>query len=301
MWHGSRVTDFAPTMLQLADGRTLQLWLAGPEDGIPLVFHSGSPSIGSPYPHSVAKAGDRGLRWVGMARPGYGSSTRQPGRTVASVAADVAQVLDHLGAERSYTMGESGGGPHALATAALLPDRVLGAATLGSVGPFNAAGLDWLAGMGAENITEFGAAVTGPDALQRWLETDGTWVATVTGADVAKAYGDLVDDVDRAALTGEYADWEAACLRACVSSGFWGWFDDDMAFIRDWGFDLGVIQPPVAIWQGEHDRMVPFAHGVWLAEHVHGARAELRSDQGHLSLAQSAFGEILDDLIAHSA
>jgi pimeloyl-ACP methyl ester carboxylesterase len=106
-----------------------------------------------------------GLRTVLHARPGYAGSTPLPGRSVADVAADVAVVVDALGADEFVTVGWSGGGPHALATAALLPDRCLGAATIAGVAPYAAAGLDWLAGMGVENIEEFGAAVAGEPAL----------------------------------------------------------------------------------------------------------------------------------------
>ena len=70
-----------------------------------------------------------------------------------------------------------------------------------------------------------------------------------------------------------------------------------MAFTRPWGFDLDEIGVPVVVWQGGQDRMVPFAHGQWLATQVPGARPRLLPEEGHLSIAVASFGKILDDLL----
>ena len=113
-----------------------------------------------------------------------------------------------------------------------------------------------------------------------------------------ESLGELVSPADAAVLTDEYADFAAAGIRSSVSSGFWGWFDDDLAILGDWGFDLDAIDVPVSIWQGRDDRFVPPAHGEWLAGHVAGANAHLLDDHGHLSLALAHFGEILDELLS---
>ena len=292
------MNEYDPVDLPLADGRTLEIYVTGPEDGTPLIHHNGSPSSGLPYIPFVDLAAERGLRLVNYSRAGYSRSTRSPGRSVADVAGDVTAMLDHLGAASCYTMGWSGGGPHALACAALLPGRVIAAASIAGVAPYPAEGLDWMEGMGAENHAEFGAALEGPEQLQQFLEHEGSWVAGVTADQVVAGFGDLVSDVDRRALTGEFAEWLAAGFRESVSNGIWGWFDDDMAFLKPWGFDPGAIRRPVTIWQGAQDRMVPFAHGQWLARHVGSARAQLLPEHGHLSLAVASMGRILDDLIA---
>jgi pimeloyl-ACP methyl ester carboxylesterase len=216
------------------------------------------------------------------------------------VAADVAAVLDELDADRCYVAGASGGGPHTLATAALLPERVIAAATIASVAPYRAEGLDWMAGMGAENVEEFGAALAGPSELQPYLERFADMLAAITPDAVADSLGDLIPDVDRAALTGDFAESTAASLRASVSSGIWGWFDDDIAFTSPWGFDLASIRVPVSVWQGQQDRMVPFAHGEWLAAHIPNADARLYPELGHLSLEVEAFPAILDQLLSGS-
>ena len=285
-----------PIPVATPDGRSLDVYLAGPEDGEILLFHDGSPGTGHPTSKLVAAAADRNLRYVSFSRPGYAGSSRRPGRRVADVVDDAVVVLDHLGAERCYTMGWSGGGPHTLACAALLPDRVIAAAAIASVAPYPADGLDWTAGMGQENIDEFGAAVDGPAALQANLEMSAPSVASVTGEAVADSLGDLISPVDRAALTGEFADELAEDLRRAVGNGIWGWYDDDLAFTQPWGFDLADIRVPLALWQGEVDRMVPFAHGRWLAAHIPGVRAHLLPGHGHLSLAVDSLGLILDDM-----
>jgi pimeloyl-ACP methyl ester carboxylesterase len=270
--------------LDLPDGRALEYVVEGPADGLPLVFHHGTPSAAVPFPLMTAAASAHGLRMVLHSRPGYAGSAPRPGRTVADDAADVAAILDALGAERFLTMGWSGGGPHALASAALLPDRCLGAATIAGVAPHRADGLDWLAGMGQENLDEFGAALAGEPALTAYLTEAAAGMAGVTGADIAAALGDLASDVDKRALTGDFADHLAENFRASVSTGIAGWRDDDLAFVADWGFPLDRFRVPVAIWQGAQDRMVPFEHGRWLAAHVTGAHVHLEPDEGHLSL-----------------
>jgi pimeloyl-ACP methyl ester carboxylesterase len=282
--------------LEMPDGRTVELVVVGPPDGLPLVLHDGTPSAAVLYPPFADIAARHGLRTVLHARPGYAGSTARPGRSVADVAADVAVIVDALGADRFVTVGWSGGGPHALATAALLPDRCLGAATVAGVAPFAAAGLDWLAGMGAENVEEFGAAVAGEPALSAYLEKEAAALAEVAPADLAAALGDLVSDVDRNALTGDYAANLAASFRASVSTGIAGWRDDDLAFVADWGFGLDDFRVPVTIWQGGEDRMVPFEHGRWLAANVAGARVRLEPGEGHLSLLLNEFDAVLAGL-----
>ncbi len=182
--------------------------------------------------------------------------------------------------------------------AALLPQRVIAASTIAGVAPFGPQDLDWLAGMGKENIEEFQAALAGPDELRSFLERVGPGFAQVTGGQIISAFGDLVDDVDKAVLSGQLGVFLAENGREALRNGFWGWFDDDIAFISNWGFDLGRIKVPVTLWQGAKDRMVPFAHGCWLAEHVPEVRAHLLPEHGHLSLAVGSFSRILDELIA---
>ena len=286
------------TSVDLAEGRVLQVWVEGPSDGDVVIGHRGTPGSGLPYARSVEQASARGLRTVSYSRPGYGRSTRREGRSVGDCAADVNAIADALGAERFYTLGVSGGGPHALACGAQLPDRVIAVASIAGLAPSGAEGIDFLEGMGEENRQEFGAALAGRDALRAWMdehahETGGAGSV----ADLLNAMGGLVSPIDRDTITSDLGNHLIANQHIALAHGYWGWFDDDLAFTSDWGFDPAAITVPVSVWQGHQDRFVPFSHGKWLAAHVPGARAHLYERHGHLSLTLASYGAILDDLV----
>jgi len=283
--------------IELDDGRSLDVWEAGELTDVPLLSLHGTPGAGLPNPFFVDRALDHGMRWVSYSRPGYGDSSRSAGRAVADCVPDVRQIIDQLGIERTYVVGGSGGGPHALACAALLPDRVIAAATVASPAPFDAEGLDFLAGTGPENVEEIGAAIQGEEELQRYLEREVVPLVSLKGEDVAASLGGLVSGPDKAVLTGPYADAMATVLRESVRTGIWGWFDDDMAFIRDWGFDLASLHVPVMLWHGDEDLMSPVAHGRWLAGHIPGVQPRIEPGAGHISIAVFSYGRILDSLL----
>ena len=289
-----------PITVKTEDGRTLEVLVRGPEDGLALLFHWGTPQGAVPFGILERPADDRNLRVISYSRPGYGTSSPRPNgatsATVADDAADSAAVLDHLGVGEFVTLGWSGGGPRALACAALLPGRCLAAASGAGVAPADAEGLDFTAGMGPENVEEFSAAFAGREALETWLSTNSPETFTATAADVIESFGDLLPEVDKRALTGELAQDMVTSLRHAGHQGIIGWRDDDLTLIRPWGFDLSAIDVPVAIWQGGQDKMVPFAHGTWLAERIPGARAHLYDGEGHISLIMQ-LGRVLDDLL----
>ncbi|HUZ70252.1 MAG TPA: alpha/beta fold hydrolase [Candidatus Saccharimonadales bacterium] len=280
------------------DGRDLEVVSAGPEDGRCFLWHSGTPSSAGIFGPSLAAAAERGLRYVTFSRPGYSTSTPNPGRSVGDVAQDVTTILDALGFDTFLCGGQSGGGPHALACAALLPDRVLATATLAGVAPWPAEGLDWFAGMGPENLVEFEASMKGAEALTPLLDGEADHLRVVEAAEIAAALGGLVSDVDKRALTGAYAEHMAGSFHRAFSTSTAGWRDDDLAFVHPWGFDIGTIRTPVAIWQGGEDRMVPMQHGEWLAAHIPGAEQHMLPAEGHLSLANNKFGDVLDGLLS---
>jgi pimeloyl-ACP methyl ester carboxylesterase len=279
------------------DGRTLEVKVAGPRDGPALIGHGGTPDAGGLRRETLEEGDSRGLRQVSYARPGYAGSDRHEGRSVADCAADVATIADALGIERFCTVGWSGGGPHALACAALLPDRVIGAATVAGAAPHDQE-LDWTEGMGDENVEEMGLAVRGADALVPFLERQAEEIRESTPEGLLAILGDLVSAPDRAALTGEYAAESHSSLLEAVSTGIWGWLDDDLSFVRSWGFGLDGIRVPVSIWQGREDRFVPPSHGEWLATHIPGAKPHLVEDEGHISLSRRRYGDVLDELLA---
>ena len=286
--------------VRLPDGRTLEFLLQGDPDGTLLIFHHGSPGAAAPFEPFDEATAARGIAVAFPSRAGFGGSTRQEGRTVASAAADAAALADHLGRDRFLTAGWSGGGPHALACAALLPDRVVACATIAGVAPYDAEGLEWTSGMGENNQIEYPLAARDPEGLRRWMEPQVEALARVRSDEIVAELRSLISGVDETQITGDFGEMFADSLHRAFRHGLWGWYDDDIAFVRDWGVDLSGITVPVSIWQGREDLMVPFAHGEWLAEHVPAARSRLRPEHGHLSLGVGAFGEILDDLLEAS-
>ena len=288
--------------LTLDDGRTLEFLEAGDPDGFPLVYHSGTPSGAVEDEHLFAAARAAGLRLVTYSRPGYGHSTPRggPDHVVAPIlddADDTAALLDHLGIGEFVTLGWSGGGPRALACGAAMPGRCRAVSLLASVAPLDADGLDWLAGMGEENVRDFEAVQAGREAYRPIAEQGAEELGSVTGDDIVASFGDLVDEVDAAALTGDFAETVAASFRHAMVQGPVGMIEDTLQIVAPWGFDVRSLTVPVAVWQGEHDRMVPYAHGQWLAAAIPGAQAHLFADEGHISLA-ARMDEILADLRA---
>ena len=273
--------------LELIGGRVLEYLVEGPEGGRPLVMHHGTPGVAMVLEPVAEAAARHGLRFVTHSRPGYRDSSSHPGRRVADVAADVTALLDAVGADDFVTLGWSGGGPHALACAALVPNRCRAAAIVAGVAPYNAEGLDWLDGMGEENVAEFGAATTNSEALDEFLTETSAGLKDVQPHDIIAAFGDLLSAVDQQTLREGLADYLAESCRAAVSQGTQGWRDDDLAFITDWGIDLASIRVSVSIWQGDQDRMVPRDHGRWLGDHVASATTHLVPGEGHLSLIKN--------------
>ncbi len=286
------------TTLDLSDGRRLQFAVSGPEGGTPLIFHHGTPGAVTPFRALERAAHERGMRFVTFSRPGYGESTRRPGRDVAAVAADAETLLDHLGASRCVTAGWSGGGPHALATAAGLPERVAGVLVIAGVAPYDAAGLDFLAGMGQANIEEFGLALRGEDALRPFLEAEANALRSATVPQIVEELATLLPDADRAVLATELGDDLAASFAHGLRRGADGWVDDDLAFVRPWGFTLDQVTAPTFLWQGSADLMVPFAHGRWLAAGLPRVTPHFEQGHGHLSIAVRMVDAMLDELAA---
>lgn len=281
------------------DGRTLEVLDSGSRDGFPLVLHHGTPQGAVPFGILERPAAERNLRVISYSRPGYGSSSPRADATttatVADDATDTATILDHLGISEFVTLGWSGGGPRALACAAVLPGRCRAATCGVGIAPPAEFDGDVRDGMAPENVEEYTAAFAGPAELERHLGTQ-TEYFSVTADQIADALGELAPPVDRAALTGELAEYLASSMRAAGRQGIVGWLGDDLTHIRPWGFDVGAITVPVSVWQGTEDKMVPFEHAKWLAAHVAGARAHLVQGEGHLSLL-TQMGRILDDLL----
>jgi pimeloyl-ACP methyl ester carboxylesterase len=274
----------------------LEVHELGDPDGFPVVFHHGTPGSGTLYERWQTP----GVRLIGYDRAGYGGSTRRAGRAVAHVVADIQALADALGLDRFATWGLSGGGPHALACAALLDDRLVAAASVAGVGPFGVDDLDWLEGMGEGNQKEFGLVLAGEEALRPALEDERDGLLGVTAEGLREAMAPHLGNADREALTGELAAAFHDNMTHGLAGGVDGWVDDNLAFVQPWGFDVGSIERRVLIVQGGDDLMVPKRHGLWLAEHVRGCETRIDDAEGHLTLVQNLVPEIHEWLLSHS-
>jgi pimeloyl-ACP methyl ester carboxylesterase len=277
----------------LRDGRTLHVFDVGDPDGRVLVEHHGTPGSGLPYPPDLELARERGLRILRYDRAGYGGSTPKPGRSVVDVVADIEDALDSLEVERYLSLGGSGGCPHSFACGAR-SERCLAAAAIASPAPYPAEGLDWMAGMGEDNVEEFGAALEGPEKLDPFLEHAADETKAASPEQIKDVMANLLPPVDAAVLTGDRAEhWKRSSDRS-LAQGIAGWRDDDIAFTKPWGFELSEIRVPTLLWQGVQDKMVPVAHARWLAERIPGVEAHISEEDGHLSIAVRRLGEIYD-------
>jgi pimeloyl-ACP methyl ester carboxylesterase len=269
------------------DGRKLLVQEGGDPAGRAVLVQLGTPSSRILFQPHLTDASKRGIRLIAYDRPGYGGSSAQPGRSVADCAADVRTICDALEVSRCAVWGISGGGPHALACAALLPERVVAAAVLASPAPFDAEGLDWFAGAGQENVDDDRLILSDPEAARAKLMRDREELLTATAADLANSHDTLFSPVDATALSQELFEYFVVRWRDGLAPGIEGWWEDGVAQLHPWGFRLEQIRIPVIVCHGRHDRMVPFAHGRWLAERIPGAEAHLSAEDGHLTLLRN--------------
>ena len=278
--------------VQTPDGRVLAVEEAGDPDGHPVLVHGGTPNSRHLYPPAAIDAAVRGLRLISYDRPGYGESTPQPGRSVADCAADVRAICAELGIGRLAMWGISGGGPHVLACAALLPDLVSAAASLASPAPLDAEGLDWFAGMGALNADDTRLFLRDRQAARAKLDADREQILGASPAELVSGLKTLLSPTDAAALNDGLAEFLVYCDHEGLAPGNEGWWDDGVAHSSPWGFELSAISVPVLLMHGRQDRFVPFGHGQWLAEHIPGVEARLFDHDGHLTLLTNRIPEV---------
>ncbi|HLN71555.1 MAG TPA: alpha/beta fold hydrolase [Streptosporangiaceae bacterium] len=274
------------------DGRTLAIEEAGDPDGHPVLVHEGTPNSRHLYPPASIDAAARGLRLISYDRPGYGGSSPQPGRTVADCAADVRAICANLGIDRLAMWGISGGGPHVLACAALLPGLVTAVASLASPAPMGAEGLDWFVGMGELNAEDIGLFLRDREAARAKLESDREEILSASAAEVVSGLRTLLSPTDAAVLKDALVDFLVYCHHEGLAPGGQGWWDDSVALGTAWGFELSAISVPVLLMHGRDDRFVPFGHGEWLAAHIPGVEARLLDHDGHVTLLANRIPEV---------
>jgi len=276
---------------KLKDGRELEIADNGINSESAIVFHHGTPGHASSWSDWLESAASAGIRAIAYSRAGYGTSDRNPGRSVINVNSDIAQVLDAKNITKFVSIGWSGGGPHCLANT--FEPRNVGAISLAGVGAFGVDDLDFLEGMGPENHEEFGAALKGEAVIDQWMNDNAGAMKSVSGSDIIEAFGGLIGDADKAVLEGGEADAMAASMRSALAVSFDGWIDDDLVFVKKWGFDLAAITKPVFLWQGDDDFMVPHTHSYWLEKHIPTATLTFKPGEGHISIGVKHREEIL--------
>ncbi len=273
--------------VRLHDGRVLRVHDSDEGDvaeKLTLLWHHGSPQTGAPLEPLLLAAAERSIRLLSYGRPSYGGSSPDVGRDVAAAAADVAQIADALGIARFAVMGASGGGPHALACAALLPERVTGVACLASLAPFDADEIDWFGGMASDGAS-LRAAVLGRQARETYETT-------------AEFDPESFNARDYAALAGAWSSLSAD-VEVASAAGADGLIDDDLAFVAPWGFAVTDITAPVLIAHGGQDRVVPLAHADWLLHHCRDAELWFRPHDGHIAILDVC-PVAMDWLLAHA-
>jgi pimeloyl-ACP methyl ester carboxylesterase len=278
-------------LIELSDGRTLEVAAVGSPLGTTVFFHHGTPGATRSLRswESLLEYGDFYL--VTASRPAYGRSSRHEGHDVASAVDDATAALAHFSRRRYVALGWSGGGPRSLASVALDP-ACLGAVAVASVAPADA-DFDWTEGMGPENVEEFELARRGGPEYEAYMEAVGGAIASTTADNLYDQLGGLFCEADRAVLSDDTERRTMVDSFAYSCAGGWrGYYDDNVAIMGPWGFDVTDVERPVHLFYGDADLMVPPTHGAWLEAHVPGAVTHRHKDEGHLSI----YVEYIDEL-----
>jgi pimeloyl-ACP methyl ester carboxylesterase len=287
------------------NGRDLAVEDSGPESGFPVIVHNGAGSRHL-FPSAVAEGQEQGFRLIGYDRPGCGGSTAMPGRVIADCAVDVQAIMTELGITRAAAWGSSGGGPYALATAAILPGVMTAVCAFASVGPYGMPGLDFAEGLGGDGFREeIRKMLEQPELARAEFRTQ----SAVTLAQRGSAewwldhWGDRAEQ--DAAHSRDWAEYLAACTRGALRADDSGYFDDDgsweddLAFYSPWGFDPAGIQAPVSLWHGMQD-FVPVAHARWLADRIPDVTTHFPADEDHTNIEENNRAAAFGWLTAHT-
>ncbi len=278
--------------VKLGSGRIIEVSEGGDPGGVPVFALHGMPGSRLLFGPHLQDAKKRGIRLIGYSRPGYGGSTRLEGRRIVDGASDVAEIADDLGIGKFAVWGHSGGGAYALACAAVLPDRVVAASSLSTLGPYGVDGFDFYTGMGEYNVEDYELMLHHRAEWEAKSRKDTEVLVNQTKADRMKMLGSLLSETDKAANTDEVDDFFHSQLEEGLGRGIEGTLDDQIASAMSWGFDPASIQVPLQIWHGKEDRFVPFSHGQWLASRIPRAEVHLEENDGHLPMFVNRIPEV---------
>ncbi|WP_033324063.1 alpha/beta fold hydrolase [Streptomyces yerevanensis] len=289
-----------PNGIRMRDGRWLAIEEWGDPGGTPVVLLHGTPGCRSGTVPQDLVDERPGVRFIAYDRPGYGDSDRGPGRRVAHAARDVAAVADTLKLGRFAVLGRSGGAPHALACAALLPNRVRRAAAMMSLAPPDAEGLRWFDGMTQSNVEEFTQALTDPLDFAERISARAAAIRKDPAQLLVSIRDGLTDSDRRIIAQPAISEMLLRTFREALRSSAYGWIDDDLALLSNWGFDPASIIRPVLLWHGAQDTLSPVSHFEWLAERIPRARPVLDPEAGHFG-ALEALPDVLDWLVPRAS
>jgi pimeloyl-ACP methyl ester carboxylesterase len=275
------VVSSPPTLVPTPDGRKLGVEISGMESGSTVFLMHGTPGsrLGPKVRPIVLH--QLGVRLVCYDRPGYGDSDRRKDRTVADAAEDVRHIANHLGVDTFSVVGRSGGAPHALATAAILGDRVDRVAALVTLAPPDAPDLDWYSGMTDANVRDYSHADNDEAKLIESLRLQ----ADRARRDPASMLDNLRSQMTRADQSAVRSSTIQGLLtdtyREAMRVGPYGWIDDVLALRREWGFEPGKILQPALFWHGERDNFAPVEHTLWLARQIENAEVRIQRETAH--------------------
>lgn len=285
--------------ISLGDGRVVAYEQWGDSRGQPMFFVHGTPGCRlSRHPDASLWPGLH-LRVITLDRPGYGQSTPLPERKVRHAAQDVAAVADALGLERFLVVGQSGGGPHALACAAVLGERVIACAPVASAAPHTQQEIDGLIAVNRESYRVW--SESGRTGLVRFLEELRERIL----ADPAAVLEAVLADAPPADLEwNQRADVQRVhheAITEALRPGVDGWVDDAASiFHEDWDIDLGAVTCPVRFWHSDDDRNAPLSSIRRVVDQVPAATLHVWTDEGHTAPARH-MGDVLNDLLRASS
>jgi pimeloyl-ACP methyl ester carboxylesterase len=276
--------------LELSDGRALGYAVWGDPHGQAVFLFHGSPSSRMFAPDPAVTAG-RGVRLVTIDRPGYGRSDPSSGRQILDWPADVAQLANALALQQFAVMAHSSGGPYALACALAMPERVSSVVLASCVAPLDELTPD-LVGVADDEQHLVELSRSDPESAAAMIADSASW---------------LLEEPDRflavprpepdARLLQEppVRQMFAASVREAVRRGLDGYISDALLERRPWGYRLGDVMLPVAVWHGAHDGYIPQVHAEIMASLLRNSRLRLDFDLGH-GLVLTRWDDILQDL-----
>lgn len=273
-----------------ADGRNLCVDSNGDGSAKPILTFHGSPGSRLMTYGSADQAASMCVRLLSYDRPGYGHSASRAGRTVVDCVDDVLRIVDGLHIDRFAVLVVSGGGPHALATAALLPVRITAVATLCGLGPMAQRGFDAWAGMTPTREAELRVFYDDPAQFRSNLEAMRTRYLALADEDVVAQHASATIAAN---LPLDYFRGVIARIKVGRALGIEGMWEDHCAHCSPWGCDVKAIEAPTKMWHRTADVNIPFQHAVWLAENIPSAELQLVEGESHLSLVASCWADAL--------